>query len=67
MFLRTSDDVIAVGRLNDLQAGDARSARYLTVADGMGFGFPDDRFSAGAVADLWYRSGRPGGMRPGGG
>ena len=37
MFVRTLDDVIAAGRLKELQAGDTRSARYLTAADGMGF------------------------------
>ena len=32
MFVRTLDDVIAAGRLRELQTGDTRSARYLTAA-----------------------------------
>ena len=32
MFVRTLDDVIAAGRLRELQAGDTRSARYLSAA-----------------------------------
>ena len=34
MFVHTLDDVVAAGRLKELQGGDTRSARYLTAADG---------------------------------
>ena len=55
MFVRTLDDVIAAGRLKELQAGDTRSARYLTAADGMGFSFHVNRCRASPAHRLWYK------------
>ena len=55
MFVRTLDDVIAAGRLKELQGGDTRSARYLTATDGMGFSLSDVAIPAGAPVDLWYK------------
>ena len=55
MFVRTPDDVIAAGRLKELQGGDTRSARYLTAADGMGFSFHVNRCQAAPAHLLWYK------------
>ena len=55
MFVRTLDDVIAAGRLKELQAGDTRSARYLTATDGMGFSFHVNRCRAAPAHRLWYK------------
>ena len=55
MFVRTLDDVIAAGRLKELQAGDTRSARYLTASDGMGFSFHVNRCRASPAHLLWYK------------
>ena len=55
MFVRTPDDVIAAGRLKELQGGDTRSARYLTAADGMGFSFHVNRCRAAPAHLLWYK------------
>ena len=55
MFVCTLDDVVAAGRLKELQGGDTRSARYLTAADGMGFSFHVNRCRAAPAHQLWYK------------
>ena len=55
MFVRTLDDVVAAGRLKELQGGDTRSARYLTAAEGVGFSFHVNRCQAAPAHRLWYR------------
>ena len=55
MFIRTLDSLEAAGRVRILGNGSARSARYLTAADGMGFSYNDNRIAKGADVKLWYK------------
>ena len=56
MFVRKLADVEAVGRLEVQWNATVRSARYLTVADGMGFSLHDNRVTPGEVISVWYKN-----------
>ena len=56
MFVRTIDEIREQGRELTLLDGRARSARFLTSADGMGFSFHDVGLEAGAEVTLWYKN-----------
>ena len=55
MFVRTLDDVRASGRELVIAGGTARTARFLTASDGVGFAFSDVHQGAGGEAHLWYK------------
>jgi L-ectoine synthase len=54
MFVRTPEDVRRAGRVVET-GGFATSARYLTVADGLGFSFHSVRIKKGGAGDCWYK------------
>jgi L-ectoine synthase len=56
MFVRTLSELQAAGRIKSLAGGAARSARFLTAADNMGFSYNDNRASAGTDVVLWYKN-----------
>lgn len=55
MFVRTPQDVEALGRVREMAHINTRSARYLTAEEGMGFSFHLNRVGAGSQAHLWYK------------
>ena len=55
MFVRTLDDVRASGLEVVIAGGSARTARFLTASDGVGFAFSDVHQGAGGEAHLWYK------------
>src|SRR3954454_25024842 len=55
MFVRTLDDVRAAGLEVVIAGGSARTARFLTASDGVGFAFSDVHQGAGGEAHLWYK------------
>jgi quercetin dioxygenase-like cupin family protein len=55
MFVRSLADVRASGREVVIAGGSARTARFLTADDGVGFTFSDVSQQAGAEARLWYK------------
>jgi L-ectoine synthase len=55
MFVKRADDMRAAGLEMTVASGQARTLRMLTREDGLGFGFSDVRFTAGAEATLWYK------------
>jgi L-ectoine synthase len=55
MFVRTLDDVRAAGLEVVIAGGSARTARFLTARDGVGFAFSDVQQGAGGEAHLWYK------------
>ncbi len=55
MFVRTLADVRSTGHEVVIAGGSARTARFLTASDGVGFTFSDVSQGAGAEAHLWYK------------
>src|SRR6478736_3938119 len=55
MFVRTLDDVRADGLEVVIAGGSARTARFITARDGVGFAFSDVFQGAGGEAQLWYK------------
>ena len=55
MLIRTLAELEAAGRVKSLAGGTARSARFLTAADEMGFSYNDNRASRGTDVVLWYK------------
>jgi quercetin dioxygenase-like cupin family protein len=55
MFVKRADEMRAVGREMIVANGQARTLRMLTRADGVGCGFSDVHFTAGAETTLWYK------------
>ena len=55
MFIRTMEDVEATNRVIVLESLKTRSARFLTVDDGMGFSYHLNRCDADSAAHLWYK------------
>ena len=55
MFVKRADAMRAAGKEMVVAGGQARTIRMLTQADGVGFGFSDVHFAAGAEAVLWYK------------
>jgi L-ectoine synthase len=56
MFVRTLADVRASGHEVVIAGGSARTARFLTATDGVGFTFSDVSQGAGGEARLWYKN-----------
>ena len=56
MFIRTLDGLRAAGKIKSLAGGTARSARFLTAADGMGFSYNDNLARKGTDVVLWYKN-----------
>jgi quercetin dioxygenase-like cupin family protein len=55
MFIRTLEELKALGRIKSLVNDTTRSARFLVAADGMGFSYNDNRVQKGSATDLWYK------------
>ncbi len=55
MFVRTLEERRAAGAGKVLCGGKARSTRFLTARDGMGFTLSDVRLARGMDTTLWYR------------
>ena len=55
MFVKRADEMRKAGKEMIAANGQARTIRMLTKADGLGFGFSDVHFKAGAEALLWYK------------
>ncbi len=55
MFIRTLDERRRAGAEKVLCEGRARSTRFLTIPDGMGFTMSDVRVADGMSSVLWYR------------
>lgn len=55
MFVRTPQDVEALGQVREMPHIKTRSARYLTAADGLGFSYHLNHVGAGSQAHLWYK------------
>jgi len=55
MFVKRADAMRRDGKEMVVANGRARTIRMLTKADGLGFGFSDVRFAAGAETVLWYK------------
>lgn len=55
MFVKRADEMRKAGKEMVAANGQARTIRMLTKADGLGFGFSDVHFKAGAEALLWYK------------
>jgi L-ectoine synthase len=55
MFVKRADEMRRAGREMIAANGQARTLRMLTKVDGLGFGFSDVHFAAGAEAILWYK------------
>jgi L-ectoine synthase len=55
MFVRTLAEVKGSGHEIVIAGGSARTARFLTAADGVGFAFSDVSQAAGEEARLWYK------------
>lgn len=55
MFVRTQDEVRAMGNEKVLGNGKIISLRMLTAADRLGFSLSDVRIKANTVLDLWYK------------
>lgn len=55
MFVKRADDMRRAGKEMIVAAGQARTLRMLTKADGVGFSFSDVHFAKGAEATLWYK------------
>jgi L-ectoine synthase len=55
MFVKRAGEMRRTGREMIAANGQARTIRMLTKADGIGFGFSDVHFAAGADSILWYK------------
>ena len=55
MFVRTLAEVQGSGHEIVIAGRSARTARFLTAADGVGFAFSDVSQAAGEEARLWYK------------
>ena len=55
MFVRTLENRIEAGASKVLCQGKARSTRFLTCEDGMGFTMSDVRLTTGMKTVLWYK------------
>ncbi|MGE0211096.1 MAG: ectoine synthase [Parvibaculaceae bacterium] len=55
MFVKRADEMRRAAKEIIAANGQARTLRMLTKADGIGFGFSDVHFAAGAEATLWYK------------
>jgi len=55
MFVKRADEMGRAGKEMIAASGQARTIRMLTKTDGLGFGFSDVHFAAGAEAVLWYK------------
>jgi L-ectoine synthase len=55
MFVKRADTLRRAGQELIAANGRARTIRMLTKSDGIGFGFSDVHFDAGAEAALWYK------------
>ena len=56
MFVKRLDDLRAAGAEKVLCGGKARTVRFLTAADGMGFTLSDVRIAPGMDQMLWYKN-----------
>ena len=55
MFVKTLKDLKAAGREKVVAGGSARTVRFLTKDDGLGFTMSDVRLDAGQQNVLWYK------------
>ena len=55
MFVKTLKDLKAAGREKIVAGGSARTVRFLTRDDGLGFTMSDVRLDAGQQNVLWYK------------
>jgi quercetin dioxygenase-like cupin family protein len=56
MFVKRLDDLRAAGAEKVLCAGKARTVRFLTAADGMGFTMSDVQLEPGMDQVMWYKN-----------
>lgn len=56
MFVRSLEDVRTAGLVVSLGAEEARSARFLTAIDGLGFSYNENVSNRAVDVELWYRN-----------
>ncbi|MEM7318179.1 MAG: ectoine synthase [Pseudomonadota bacterium] len=56
MFVRTQQDLEALGRIKFPADKSFRSARFLTASDQMGFSYNENRVAADTVLDVWLKN-----------